>query len=244
MPPLRSTHGSISEKLDYWRKVLIGDINSEFLLKGLEHGFMIVDKLSPVVPSFRDNYKSAEVTNRAKVEAQILSEIALGNYIVTTDRPAVVSSLGAVPKAGSSEIRIIHDLSQPNGGINKWASNCSVKYSSVDTATRLLPVNGWMAKCDLRHAYRSVALSPLCYELTGLRWKFSGCSEFTYIRDARLPFGSSMSCNIFQQLTDAVCRVLARMGFCVVSYLDDFIIMEETKTKCWLAYDALEKYPY
>ena len=48
-----------------------------------------------------------------------------------------------------------------------------------------------MAKEDLKSAYRSVGIFPSQTQYTGLKWKFSGESEYTYLYDSALPFGAS-----------------------------------------------------
>jgi hypothetical protein len=53
--------------------------------------------------------------NRVKVENRILDEIANDNYVLCNEKPRVISSLAAVAK-GDQDIRLIHDLSRPNGG--------------------------------------------------------------------------------------------------------------------------------
>ena len=42
----------------------------------------------------------------------------------------VVSSLGAVPK-WKNDVRVIHDLSQPNGGVNRLAGDTSVSFVTI-----------------------------------------------------------------------------------------------------------------
>ena len=55
--------------------------------------------------------------------------------------------------------------------------------------------------------------------------------------DTRLPFGGKRSPEIFNRLTQAVRRIMAKKGFnAVVVYLDDFLVIGETKEA---AFDAL-----
>ena len=81
-----------------WDYELHGDVNKDFLMDGIENGFMIVDKLCDLTDIDRRNYKSIFTLNYDLAEKQILKEISLGRYIVTDIKPRVVSSLGAVPK--------------------------------------------------------------------------------------------------------------------------------------------------
>ena len=158
----------VTKCLDVWSAKLLGDENETFILEGIKDGFNIVDS-SERPPGFdRKNYRSTTHENKSKVEKRILEEIAKGNYIRSKLRPTYVSSLGAVPK-DLDDVRVIHDLSRPNGGINAFASDTSVVYTSVDKITRLITENSYLAKVDLKSAYRSIPINESCYGLTGIQ---------------------------------------------------------------------------
>ena len=91
----------------------------------------------------------------------------------------------------------------------------------------LLPAEGFMAKIDFSVAYRIVPIHPECYSATGLQWTFSGATTPSYMFDSRLPFGASKSPYIFQKLSTSVTRMMARRGYTVISYLDDFLIIDQ-----------------
>ena len=230
---------SLTDSYAVWEAELpSSDRDRDFILHGVQCGFDITD--SEVPADFNThcaNYKSTSV-NFAKVEAQILSELSTGNYQLCSQKPQIVSSLGAIPKSNGS-IRLIHDLSRPVGGVNAYAQNCSCHYSTIDDATSLIPPGGWLAKVDLKAAYRSVPISPASYSLTGLSWKFSKLAETSYIRDLKLPFGSGLACRIFQCLSDAVAGMMRRRGLSVISYLDDFLVVGDSFHSCWYAFDTL-----
>ena len=58
--------------------------------------------------------------------------------------------------------------------------------------------------------------------------------------DTKLPFGTSKSLEIFHRLTQVVTRIMARQGFqTILAYLDDFVIIGDTKAECRLAYHEL-----
>lgn len=191
-----------------------------------------------------DNYKSA--TNAAikqTVEKTIREEIAEGNYVITSTKPTIVSALGAIPKPDSPEVRLIHDCSRPSGkGVNDYIETTSFKFQTLDDAIRLLKPNSFMAKIDLRHAYRSVPIHKSNFAATGLKWKFAGDKHYTYFYDARLPFGSKSSPQIFHRLTQAVRRMMARRGYhAIIVYLDDYLIIGNTEEECQLAFSILLK---
>lgn len=213
---------------------LQGDIDSDFLLKGIKNGFDIIDPNSTLQPAYMENYKSAIcLSNRPLVEKQIRQEILEGRYVIVSEKPTIVSALGAIKKS-DSDIRLIHDCSQPAGkALNDYAGECEkLRYETVQDAAALLSMDSYLAKVDLKSAYRSVKLSESSTRATGLVWRFEGESKDTYIMDTALPFGSKLGPYIFTKLTQAVKRMMKKRGFNVLVYLDDFLIMEDSKEKC------------
>ena len=189
-----------------------------------EKGFKVVEQ---------DNYGSA-LTNAKLVEKEIKNEITEGRYIIVKEKPTIVSALGAVIKKSGSA-RIIHDGSKPEGySLNSFAVlHEKKKFETIRNAEALIHKGYYLAKIDLKAAYRSVLIHPSQYRLTGLKWKFAGDHEHTYLVDTRLPFGARLAPGIFHELTQAIKYILACQGISgLVVYLDDFLIIEPTKEKC------------
>ena len=231
----------LTQAYDVWEEELQGDSDAEFLLTGVLEGFRITDSGAVFTPVECNNYKSTTCPdNIDKVEEQIRTEISKGHYVNVDEKPTIVSSLGAVPKSDPSNIRLIHDCSRPVGGnLNLYASIDSVAYDTVEEATRLLPPGGFMAKIDLRNAYRSVPIHRDCYAATGLKWCFTGQDETDYFIDTRLPFGARRSPGIFQRLTSSVKRFMQRRGYTTLVYLDDFLVIADSEEECHRAFDEL-----
>ena len=168
------------------------------------------------------------------MESQILSEIANNRYQIVQDQPLIVSALGAIPKKNSSKIRIIHDCSRPQGdALNDFAENVPFSYQSISDAVDLIRPNSYLAKLDLMEAYRSVKIHPQNFCATGIQWTFTNNDSPTYLVDTRLPFGAKCSPFIFTELSQAVCRIMARKyNASVIAYLDDFLIVADTKEEC------------
>ena len=57
--------------------------------------------------------------------------------------------------------------------------------------------------------------------------------------DKRLPFGARTSPMIFHRLTKSACRMMARHGFTVLAYLDNFLIIVPSHQQCQIALDTL-----
>lgn len=225
-----------------WLSELAGDEDEGFLTNGIVNGFQLADISVTFTAVDMQNYKSATNANtRAKVEQTIREEIMQGNYVTTSSKPTVVSALGAIPKPNSTEVRLIHDCSRPHGqAVNDYITTRSFKFQSLDDATKLLKPNYYMAKIDLKHAYRSVPIHPANYQATGCKWRFTGDDFYTYFYDTRLPFGAKSSPEIFHRLTQAVRRMMAKRGYHdIVVYLDDFLVVGATREECEQAYETL-----
>lgn len=96
--------------------------------------------------------------------------------------------------------------------MNDFSNMHSVSYETIDNAIAFAKPNYYMAKIDLKAAYRSVPINKDCYKMTGLKWRFAGTSFDTYLFDTRLPFGSRLGPSIFTRLTQAVKRMMNHMG--------------------------------
>lgn len=221
----------------------MGDPDSDFLLNGIRHGFDIVDNDLKLVHAEAKNHPSAIPgnVNDESVKQQILNEISEGNYVVTNEKPCLISPLGAVSKSDGG-IRLIHDCSRPGGtALNDYVSSFqSQKFQTIDDATDLVHKGYYMAKVDLKSAYRSVSINSDSQRYTGLQFSLNGRNIYMY--DSKLPFGSRLAPGIFHRLTQAVKRMMVKRGFtAVVVYLDDFFVCESTADECAAAMATLVK---
>jgi hypothetical protein len=228
----------VTQCLSKWQHELRGDVDEAYLVAGMKDGFCIVDDMLADPNTYRRNYRSVLGDNKLKAETRINEEIAAGNYIKCGTKPNVITSLGAVVKDGS-DIRLIHDLSRPEGGVNRLAWETSVVYPTIDEAVGFISPDSFIAKVDLKSAYRLIPINPACYNLTGLQWRFGNDKSPTYLFDARLPFGASKSCKIFQSITNSICRMMGRRGYKTLAYIDDLICIGSSRESCQLAFDCL-----
>ena len=151
----------------------------------------------------------------------------------------LISPLAAKPKPAGG-VRLIHDCSRPAG--NSWNDfavlDSSQTFQIIDDATSLVQQSYYMAKVDLKSAYRSVNISKSSQRFTGLQFSIGG--RTIYMRDTKLPFGSSLAPGIFHRLTQAVKRMMARRGFTAITvYLDDFLICAPALNECATALSTL-----
>ena len=106
--------------------------------------------------------RSPAVCNAKVVEDYLETEVKLGRVV-----GPVVSHFGVIPKGHQTgRWRLILDLSHPEGrSVNDGIEPelCSLSYSSVDKAVRLIREKGTgaqLAKLDLESAYRMIPVHP------------------------------------------------------------------------------------
>ena len=104
----------------------------------------------------------------------------------------------------------------------------------------IISPNCYLAKVDLKNAYRSVNICESNYKYTGLKWCFKGESHPTYLCDTKLPFGAAKSPMIFQRLLKCICNIMhALYDGTVIVYIDYVLVIEDTYDKCMSTFNNL-----
>lgn len=144
-----------------------------------------------------------------------------------------INPVGLVPKKVKGEFRMITNLSSPKGSsINDGIVEefVHVSYGSLEEAIRLICQCGpspFLAKLDIKHAYRIIPIQPAQYNLLCFRWK----GEFFV--DRCLPMGARSSAYIFEMLSSAIHFIAKKVGIkWLVHYLDDFLLICHTRRGC------------
>lgn len=200
------------------------------LLEGFSKGFRI-GYLGPRV--CRDSVCLPSAAQHPQiVREKLAKEISLGRIagpFATRPLPNLqCSPIGLVPKQEPGAFRLIHNLSHPKigGSINDFIprDQCVVHYASFDTAVELVMRAGkgaWLAKSDIKSAFRLLPVHPEDYELLG--FTFDGL--FYY--DKCLPMGCSISCSLFELFSTFLefrVKQVIQSQF-VTHYLDDFLFI-------------------
>ena len=96
----------------------------------------------------------------------------------------------------------------------------------------------FMAKTDLKSAFRLIPIHPDDWDLLGIHWNNQ------YYVDLYLPFGLRSAPFLFNQLSDALEWVLKHnYGLKhVIHILDDFFIAEPTRFKCLSSFSTLLRF--
>ena len=84
--------------INLWLDELMHNEDSAFLSNGIANGFLLAPETTKFAAVDMDNYKSAtNPVTRPLVEQTICEEIQEGNYVLTSDKPQIVSALGGIP---------------------------------------------------------------------------------------------------------------------------------------------------
>jgi len=127
-------------------------------LDGVTHGFQLLPASASLAPAEMENYSSATgPLSKEKVEETLLEEMEAGNYLISIDKPSIVSALGAVPKPDSDDICLIHDCSLSN------LVRISLMQAHPRGLESLFFVLGKMCDLNLIHLHFS---EPLCLQGT------------------------------------------------------------------------------
>ena len=121
--------------------------------------------------------------------------------------------IGLIPKSYQpGKFWLIADLSAQLGfSVNDGITSawCSLEYTSVDRAARLVAQSGkgaLMAKTDLLSTYRHVSDHSSDIHLLGIEWEGK-----TYC-DKTLPFGLRSALNLFSAVADGLAWALQHEG--------------------------------
>ena len=116
-----------------------------------------------------------------------------------------------------------------NDGISHEHS--SVQYSNIDHAIKKIKQSGvgsYLAKTDIKSAFRILPINPQDYHLLGIKW--SG----QYYYDKCMPMGCSSSCKTFETFSTAVEWIAQdKLGIAnLIHLLDDFLLIQTTESQC------------
>ena len=190
----------------------------EFLVNSFKTGFPLCFEGDKNVRKNSANLKlrigsKTELWNKLMKEvkeqriAGPFAEIPFDNYIQ--------SPIGLVPKDGGKKTRLIFHLSHPwkggsvNAGILK--DKCTVKYPDFDEAVKLClsaRKNCKMGKSDLSSAFRHLPMKIADFKFLVMKAEYPKTGKVYYFVDKCLPFGSSISCVHFQEVSNAIAHIV------------------------------------
>ena len=217
---------------------------AEAVLHMVYHGAPIImtDRHPDTVPGFEVHNYPTTPTQAAAITADIATELAAGILQQVQTKPAHITAL-ATKEEAAGKIRVLRDCSKPDGGaINDHADAQHFKMQGIEEAQAHMRPHAYMAKVDIKAAFRTVGVHPAHWHLLGFKWTPRGGTAPSYYIDTRCPFGLKCSPEIFCRITASIKVMLAAHGVtAVVVYVDDFLILADTQADCAAALELLLK---
>jgi len=152
-----------------------------------------------------------------KVRAQILEETKLGRLVPVNHTPFRLNAIGAIPKAGSEEIRRITDTSRPIGSaVNELQKDMPFSLESIDVFLTKIKKGYYIALVDLRTAYRFIHIFIEDWDVQSFEF------EGIFYQDRFMGFGLKIAPATFSMLTTAIRDRLEKLlGIPIGVYLDE-----------------------
>ena len=149
-----------------------------------------------------------------------------------------ISPIGAIPKRNKpGKWRLIVDLLTlipSRGSVNDEISpDFPVSYVSVSFLVLSAGRGAFLAKADIKKAYRMLLVHPQDQPPLGVQW-----AGITYT-DLALPFGLQSALKLYLAMADALQWILVQKGITnLLHYLDDFIFVSKSLDEGWQSYSV------
>ena len=152
----------------------------------------------------------------------------------------IQSPIGLVPKDNGTKTRLVFHLSYPRNGnsVNSQTPKelCTVKYPNFEAAIQrcleeldMLEDQEnpqiFLGKSDMRSAFRNLCMKICQIRYLVMKAKSPIDNRWYYFVDKCLPFGTSISCALFQLFSDAIAHIVKfKAGRVPINYLDDYLL--------------------
>ena len=182
------------------------------LEKGISSGFRLgFNPASNLRSSKRNNPSATSLST--KVDDYIRDEVEMGNLGRAADSSSAhISPIGFILKKNKpGKYRLIVNISAPEGAsVNDGISSVvsSFHYVTVREVARMIPQGAFLAKIDLKAAYRKVPVHPEDQYLLGISRKDQ------IFCDKVFPFGLRSAPTIFNAVADALAWAMLCVGIC------------------------------
>ena len=210
-----------------------------FLINGFKNGFELQYQGPSNVRRTAPNLK-LRVGSKLELWNKVMVEVAAGPFEEVPFRHFIQSPIGLVLKDKGKKTRLIFHLSCPkdgksvNSGIPK--EYCSVKYPDFVDAVQMCIKAGKgckIAKSDMSMPFRNVPMSRRSWKYLVMKAEHPITGKVWYFVDKCLPFGSSISCAIFQEFSNAVAHLVRFKTLeDVLNYLDDYFFAAVWEAWC------------
>ena len=175
-----------------------------------------------------------------------MKEVEAGRYAGLYTEPPfehfIQLLIRLVPKDHGKKTRLIFHLSYPRNGSNSSVNagipkeKCSVKYPDFSEAVKMCLKVGCfvkMGKSDMSMAFRQAPVRVCDRKILVLKAEHPVTKCVYYFVDKCFPFGSSISCAIFQAISDSISHIIEwKTSSTNLNYLDDYFFVALLKAFC------------
>ena len=201
-----------------------------WVVEVLREGYKILFSRGPPLsdqPLTMPSYSPSSI--RGKALEKEFQDLLLKRAIEQAPQtPGFYSRLFVVQK-DSGVWRPIIDLST----LNTYIASQHFHMETPQSVLRSIRKGDWMISLDLQDAYLQVPIHPescryLCFTMGGVPYQFRV-----------LCFGLATAPQVFTRLMAPISAILHRYGIRMLRYLDDWLILAESRTTCLQARDRL-----
>ena len=217
---------------------------TRYLVNGFKNGFSL--HYEGLRKNLQMTSRNLPITVGSEIELwnKVMKEVKLKRYTGPFEKPPfesyIQSPIGLVPKDNGKDTRLIFHLSHPRDGnlVNAMIPEkyCSVVYPDFQEAVELCRKAGkftFLSKSDMKSAFRNVPLKLVEFSILVMKATNPKDGKTYWFCDKCLPFGSSVSCKIFQDFSDAIAFLVRhKTRHNNVNYLDDFLFIALLKALC------------
>ena len=218
------------------------------LINGFKNGFSLGYKGDRNVCQTSPNLKIT-VGSETELWNKVMKEVKLkrfaGPYPINKPpfKRYIQSPIGLVPKDNGSDTILIFHLSYPREGGKSVNANIpkkltKVKYPDFSEAIKLCLIEGkscHLSRSDMKSTFRNLGISKKYWKYLLMKAKNPIDGKWYLFVDKCLPFGSAVSCKIFQDFSDSIAylvRYQVGAGKKVTNYLDDYLFVALMKYLC------------
>ena len=209
---------------DPFLKTLLDPHFADFLRKEICDGFCLGVSPSATLVSSKANSPASMVDNYIK------EEVKAGNLVPSPCEGVHLSPIGFIPKKNRpGKFRLIVNLSFPtgnsiNGAISPAHSSC---YITVHQVVEQIPQGSFLAKIDLKAAFRRVPVHSAHQHYLEISWR-----DRTLCNRA-LPFSLRSAPIIFNAIADGLTWAMICSNIInLAHYLDDLIFLSADHATC------------
>ena len=225
---------------------------TKFLVNGFKNGFSI-KYTGPKKIQKQAPYLRLRVGNKVQLWNKVMKEVKAGHFAGPFKMPPfehyIQSPIGLVNKDHGRDTRLIFHLSYPRDqsnssvNVNTPTDECKVMHKDFDQAIALClreieqsqnpNQTIFIGKSDYESAFRNVGLNKESWPWLILKANSPLNGETYFFVDKCLPFGHSISCALFQEISGAIAFIVqVRISCRIINYLDDYLFVATLRSVC------------